>query len=155
MMKKIDKNLFSAILYIVIGALLAIFKGAVIGWAMYVLAAIFIISGVLDVLKKNYTNGGVSLVIGVAVIILQIVDAASIILKIIGILIAIKGVVALLETFKKKKTEVMEIVYTALTIIAGLLLIFATGDFVDIVLLIAGIILIVDGVLGLIPLLKK
>ena len=141
MFKKIDKNLFSAILYLVLGALLAIFQGAVIGWAMYVLAGIFIISGALDVLKKNYTNGGVSLVIGVAIIILQIVGAAEIILKIIGILIAIKGVVSLLDSFKSKKTEVTGIVYTALTIIAGLLLIFATGTIIDIVLLIAGIIL--------------
>ena len=66
MLKKIDKNLFSAILYIIVGALLVIFKTETIGWAMTIAGIVFIASGVLEILKKNYTGGGISLAIGLS-----------------------------------------------------------------------------------------
>ena len=152
MFKKIDKNLFSAILYIVVGALLIIFKTAVVDWAMFVVGAIFIISGVLDVLKKNYTSGGTSLVIGLVICLLGWL-VKDIVLLVLGILIAVKGIVALIEALKKKKLDVVEIVFTALTIVTGILLAFGKG--LDVLLIIGGILLAVDGVVGLLTALKK
>ena len=79
-MKKIDKNLFSAILYIVIGVLLIIFKSETIGWAMTIAGILFVVSGILDIIKKNYTGGGISLAIGLAILILGWVAAKIVLL---------------------------------------------------------------------------
>ena len=154
MLKKIDKNLFSAILYIALGLLFIIFRGKTVEWAMTIAGIVFLVSGALDVIKKNYTSGGISLIIGAAIILLGWL-LTDIVLKVLGILVAVKGIISLLESFKSKKINVVEIVYTALTVIAGILLVFATGEIINTIILIAGIIFVIDGVLGLLPLLKK
>ena len=152
MFKKIDKNLFSAILYIIVGALLIIFKSEMLNWAMTIAGIFFIITGILDVLKKNYVNGGVSLVIGIAIMVLGWL-ATKIVLLVLGILIAVKGVVALLDALKKKKMDIIEVVFAALTVVTGILLAF--GGLVNVLFIIAGILLILDGVVGIIPMIKK
>ena len=151
MFKKIDKNLFSAILYLAVGALLIMFKAAVVDWAMYIVGAIFIVSGVLDVLKKNYTGGGISLVIGLVICLLGWA-LKEIVLLVLGILIAVKGIVALLDALKKK-LDVFEIAFTILTIVTGVMLAFGNG--LNIILVIAGILLAVDGAIGLFASLRK
>ena len=152
MFKKIDKNLFSSILYIVIGLLLVIFKSETIGWVMTIAGALFILSGVLDVIKKNYTGGGISLFIGIAILVLGWV-AAKIVLLVLGILIAVKGGFALYDVLKKKKIVISEIIFSTLTVITGLMLSFGNG--LNILLVIAGLLLATDGVIGLISSLKK
>ena len=150
--KKTNSELFSSILYIVIGLLLVIFRSQTLGWAMTVAGAFFIISGVLDVIKKNYTGGGVSLVIGIAILVLGWL-AAKIVLLVLGVLIAIKGVVTLAEVLKSKKPKALDIVYPALTVVIGLSLAFGNG--LDILIVITGILLAIDGGLGLMASLKK
>ena len=152
MFKKIDKNLFSAILYIIVGALLIIFKSDMLNWAMTIAGIFFIISGILDVLKKNYVNGGVSLAIGIAIMVLGWL-ATKIVLLVLGILIAVKGVVALLDALKKKKMDIIEVAFAALTIVTGVLLAF--GGLVNVLFVIAGVLLILDGVVGILPMIKK
>ena len=152
MLKKIDKNLFSAILYIIVGVLLIVFKSETLSWAMTIIGALFVISGVLDVIKKNYIGGGTSLVIGIAILVLGWL-ATKIVLLVFGILIAVKGVFALLDVLKKKKIEVIEILFPAITIITGLMLAFGNG--LNILLVIAGVLLAVNGVVGLLNAIKK
>lgn len=147
MAKKNTSNLFSAILYILIGVLLIVFKSQTLGWAMTIAGAIFVISGILDVIKKNWMGGAVSLIIGLAILILGWL-AAQIVLLVLGLLIAIKGVVALIEEFKKKKLSVFGILFAVLTVIVGLMLAF--GNALDVLIIVCGIFLIVDGILGLI-----
>ena len=110
------------------------------------------ISGVLDIIKQNWTGGAVSLIIGIAILVLGWV-AAQIVLLVLGILIAVKGVVALLNAFKKKGANALEIVFPILTVVIGVMLAFGNG--LDIMILIAGCLLAIDGVLGLIGSLKK
>ena len=152
MLKKIDKNLFSAILYVIVGLLLIIFRSKTIGWVMTIVGALFIITGILDVIKKNYTGGGISLAIGIAIIWLGW-TLAKIVLLVLGLLIAVKGGLALYEILKKKKFEISEIVFPALTVITGLVLAFGNG--LDILLVIAGILLAANGAIGLLNALKK
>lgn len=147
MAKKNTSNLFSAILYILIGVLLIVFKSQTLGWAMTIAGAIFVISGILDVIKKNWMGGAVSLIIGLAILVLGWL-AAQIVLLVLGLLIAIKGVVALIEEFKKKKLSVFGILFAVLTVIVGLMLAF--GNALDVLIIVCGIFLIVDGILGLI-----
>ena len=53
MAKKSNNELISALLYIILGVLLIVFKGATIGWAMTIAGIFFIVSGILDVARKK------------------------------------------------------------------------------------------------------
>lgn len=152
MAKKTNSELFSSLLYIIIGVLLVIFRSQTLGWAMTIAGIVFVISGILDLVKKNWTGGAVSLIIGLAILILGWV-AAQIVLLVLGILIAIKGVVALIDVLKKSKKSVLEILFPILSIVVGLMLAFGNG--LDVMIIIVGILLIVDGVVGLLGSVKK
>ncbi len=152
MANKKNRELFSALLYIVVGVLLVIFRSQTLNWAMTVAGVVFVVSGILDLVKKNWAGGAISLVIGVAIILLGWF-LFEIVLLILGILIAIKGIVALINELKGKKVTVLGVLFPALTILVGLVLAFGNG--LDILIVIAGILLAVNGVLGLIESIKK
>ncbi len=152
MAKKQNNELFSSLLYIVVGVLLAIFRDQALGWAMTIAGVLFIISGVLDLIKKNWTGGAVSLIIGIAIIVLGWL-AVKIVLIVLGVLIAIKGVIALVNVLKKDKKNALEIVFPILSVLLGIGLAF--GGISGWIILGVGIFLAIDGVLGLIGALKK
>lgn len=151
MAKKANNELFSSILYIVVGVILAIFQGETLNWAMTIAGIFFIVSGILDLVKKNWAGGGISLVIGIAILVLGWL-AAAIVIIVLGVLIAIKGIVALIEVIKKDKKNALELIFPILTIVLGIALAF--GSLLDILILIVGILLAIDGVLGLIGSIK-
>ena len=152
MATKKNSELFSALLYIVLGILLVIFRAQTLNWAMTIAGIFFIVSGVLDLVKKNYTGGAVSLIIGIAILVLGWI-ATTIVILVLGILIAIKGIVALIDVLNKKSKNVLEIIYPILSIVVGLMLAF--GNALDIMIIIVGVLLIVDGAIGLIGSVKK
>ncbi len=152
MAKKKKSELSSSLLYILIGILLVVFRSATIGWAMTIAGIFFVISGILDLIRKNFAGGAVSLIIGIAILVLGWA-AAQIVLLVLGILIAVKGLVALVEVLKRKKKNALEIVFPVLTMVVGILLAF--GDVMGTLTLIVGILLIIDGILGLCGSLKK
>ena len=150
--KKQNTELFSSLLYIIIGVLLAIYKGSVLDWAVFVVGALFVISGALDLIKKNWTGGAVSLIIGIAILVLG-GFFKDIVILVLGILIAVKGVVALLDVLKKSKKNALEIVFPVLSVVLGLMLAFGNG--LNDMMLVVGILLAIDGVIGLMGSLKK
>ncbi|MBR2351195.1 MAG: DUF308 domain-containing protein [Clostridia bacterium] len=150
--KKQNTELFSSLLYIIIGVLLVVFRSQTLNWAMTIIGAFFVISGALDLIKRNWTGGAVSLIIGIAILVLGWL-AVGIVLLVLGILIAVKGVVALLDVFKKSKKNALEIVFPILSVIAGRMLAFGRG--LDIMIVIVGVLLAIDGVIGLMGSLKK
>ena len=152
MTKKNNSELFASLLYIIIGVLLVIFRSQTIGWAMTIAGIFFVISGALDLIKKNWAGGAVSLIIGIAILVLGWV-AAKIVLLVLGIMIAVKGIIALIEAFKKKNTNALDIIFPILTVVVGLVLAFGKGF--DILIVITGALLALDGVLGLINSFKK
>ena len=151
MIKK-NSALSTAIFYIAVGILFAIFRAKALGWAMTFVGAFFIVTGVLEILKKSYTGGGISLAIGVAIILLGWL-VVNVVLLVFGILIAIKGGLALIDVFRKSTRSFIDFVFPALTAFTGLMLAFGNG--LDVIILIVGILLAVDGVLGLISALKE
>ena len=152
MAKKTNSELFSSLLYIIIGVLLVIFRSQTLGWAMTIAGIIFIVSGALDLIKKNWTGGAVSLIIGIAILVLGWV-AAKIVLLVLGILIAIKGIVALINVFKKSEKNALEIVFPILSVVVGVMLAFGNG--LDWMIAFVGVLLAIDGVIGLLGALKK
>ena len=149
--KNNSSNLISAILYILVGVLLIVFKSATLGWAMTIAGAIFIISGVVDLIKKNWMGGAVSLIIGIAILVLGW-TAVTIVLLVLGILIAIKGLISLIDTLRSRIT-ILGLLFSLLTVVIGLVVAFGNG--LDIILVVCGALLVVDGVLGLLASFKK
>ena len=153
MAKKRNNELISALLYIILGVLLVVFKSQTLGWAMTIAGIFFVISGVLDLIRQNYAGGAVSLIIGIAILVLGWL-AVEIVLLVLGILIAFKGIVALLAIFKRKHNNALDVLFPVLTIAAGLMLAFGNNS-LDIMIVITGVLLIIDGVLGLLGAMKK
>ena len=152
MAKKSNSELFSSLLYILIGVLLIVFRSQTLGWAMTIAGVIFIVSGILDLIKKNWTGGAVSLIIGIAILVLGWI-ATQIVLLVLGILIAIKGIVALIDVLKQSKKNALQILFPILSVVLGIMLAFGNG--LDIMIIVVGALLLIDGVLGLIGSLKK
>ena len=150
--KKTNNALFSALLYILIGVLLIVFRSQTLGWAMTIAGAIFVIAGALDLLKKNWTSGAISMIIGIAILVLGWA-ATKIVLFVLGLLLAVKGVLALVDVLKKKRKNALDVLFPALTIAVGVML--AIGNGLDIMIIVVGVLLAVDGVLGLISALQK
>ncbi len=152
MAKKTNSALLSSLLYIIIGVLLVIFRSQTLGWAMTIAGIVFVVSGILELVKKNWTGGAISLIIGIAILVLGWA-AAQIVLLVLGILIAIKGILALIDVLKKSKKNALELVFPILTIVVGALLAFGNG--LDVMIVIVGVLLAIDGVIGLAGALKK
>ena len=152
MAKKKNNELISSLLYIIIGVLLVIFRDQALGWAMTVAGVIFVVSGIIDLCRRNFTGGAVSLIIGIAILVLGWL-AAKIVLIVLGVLIAVKGLFALIDVFNKSRKNALEIVFPVLTSVLGALIAFGNG--VGIIIAIAGVLLAIDGVIGLIGSLKK
>lgn len=152
--KKIGAQLFSAILYIAIGILMVSLRSGLIGWLVTIAGIIFIISGILDIVRKNWFSGAVNLIIGIVILVLGNL-IPNIIFIVIGVLLAVKGLVALIEAIKKGPANALEIVFPIISVVIGVTLVFAWGKVIDIVLIVGGILLIIDGIIGLIGALKK
>ena len=152
MAKKNHSEIISSILYIIVGILLIIFNSKALDLAMTVTGILFIIFGAIDLLRRNWFGGAISLIIGIVIIVLGKI-ALDIVLLVLGILIAVKGLVALIDVLRKSKKNALEVVFPILSIVAGLILAF--GNAVAIIITIIGILLAIDGVLGLFGSLKK
>ena len=146
MNRKNDSEIFSSLLYIIVGVLLIVFRSQTLNWAMTVVGVIFIVSGILDVIGRNTTGGAVSLIIGIAVLVLGWI-AAKIVLLVLGLLIAIKGAVALINLLKSGCRSALMLVFPLLSVVVGVMLAFGNG--LDVMIMIVGVLLAADGVLGL------
>lgn len=147
MAKKSDKGLSSPILYIVLGALLVVFRAQALDWAMTLAAIFFIVLGIVDITKKRVSSGVIGIIIGVVVLVLGW-TIAGIVLLVLGVVIALKGLVELINELKRPRVTVVGIAYPALTMIVGLALAFGNG--LEYVIVGVGVLLIIDGVLGLV-----
>ncbi len=152
MAKKQNSELFSSLLYIIIGVLLVVFRSQTLGWAMTIAGAFFVISGILDLVKNNWAGGAVSLIIGISILVLGWL-AAAIVLLVLGILIAVKGIVALINVIKKSRKNALDILFPVISVVVGIMLAFGNG--LDIMIVIVGVLLAIDGVIGLLGSLKK
>ncbi len=144
--KKLNSNLITAILYVIVGALFCIFKGEIISWIMTIVGVLYIVQGVMDILNKDLTKGIINCGIGVLILVLGwlFLTVASIIF---GVLIIIKGAKELLEVLKAKKKNIFDLIAPIVTIVIGAMLI--AGKFLDWLFIVVGVIFIINGVLEL------
>ena len=146
MAKKLNFNISSPLLYVILGALLVIFKMEMLNWAITLAGIFFTVIGIVDFIKGNTKTGILNAAIGIIILVVgwTILD---IVLLVLGILIAAKGVMDLATVLKLKKRSVLRVVFAALTIALGVALAF--GDLLGDLIAIVGVLLIIDGALGL------
>lgn len=145
--KKMDAKLLTAVLYIVIGVLFCIFRAALLQWLLTIVGVLFVVQGVLSLVKKDMVSGAVSLVIGLLLIIGGW-TFVEVIMIVFGVLMIVKGVLDLLEALKRKN-NVVPIVFACLTLAVGVLLIVSRWAMLDWLFILIGVFFIADGVLGL------
>lgn len=146
MAKKRNSELVSSLLYIVVGILLVAFPGEALNWGMTIAGILFLVSGLIDILRGNWTSGAVSLIIGVIILVLGW-TAVNLVLLVLGILIAVKGLLSLIGMLTGKRGTVISVLFALLTIAVGLMLAF--GSALSTMVMVGGVLLIIDGVLGL------
>ncbi len=159
-MSKSIKRFFSnsvifALASIVLGVLMLIMGAGLLNLLVKVLAIVIIAYGVLEIVRyfsgkgrKSTTDlciGIIAVVAGVLVLIFpqMIVDLFPII---IGVLLVLEGLTDLAAALRgRSKNKLVNIIIGAVVILAGLFLIFRAGMVMDIVVIVAGIVLIVNG----------
>ena len=143
--KSKSSNLTTALLFTLIGAICCIFGAGLINYLLIIGGILFIIFGIIEIVKKNIVSGIISTAIGIVLLAFggKLVEVIMIIL---GVVIIIKGVIALINSLRRNRAT-LDIVFAVLTIVAGIILAFAFGQAADIVIRIAGAILAVTGII--------
>lgn len=139
----IPSYLLTAIIYILIGVLFCAFKQAVISWTMLIVGVLLIVQGILDAVSNRITPAIIAIVIGAVLITLRFA-LADFIVKVFGIILAVSGIAQLFNDSKKKAISLISCV---LTVIAGCLIVFFSGETLSIMFIVSGVLFIVDGVL--------
>ena len=155
-MKTQSRNeLIAAILMTVMGILFLVWKTNVISIAMTVFGIFLILQAILSLIAKQYVVAAIKGFFGVIVILLAWVFI-KVALIIFAILLALVGLLQLLESIKKlpqAKTvlvKALSFVKPAIYIAISVCLFVNTVKAVDVVFIIAGVFFIVEGIISLI-----
>ncbi len=151
-MKKLNftkNNLITCALYLVIGVLLCAFRTGLLNVFMTIVGVLFIVCGILEILKNrnNVVEAAVEIVIGVVIIVLGW-TIGTIVLMVFGILMAIKGAIDIFDNISKKKGT-LDLINAIVTVVIGIILCVAPFAIGDIICIIVGVIFIIDGILAL------
>ncbi len=149
-----DNPLVNAILYILVGVLLCIFRASVLDWAMTAIGIVLIVVGVLEAIQGELIEGIVTAAIG-AVVILGGWLFLGIILLVLGVALAVKGVLELIKALGSKKLSIPALVSSVVTVVIGVMLAIGNWVLIDWFFIIIGVILIVDGALAALGMIKK
>ncbi len=144
MAKKKSNNLLNAVLYILVGILLCVFKASVLNWAMTAVGAILIVYGILRCLRDEIMGGVITAAVGV-VIIWGGWSFVDLVLLILGVVLAVKGILDLV-TYSRYKNS-MAVLASILTVIVGVALAINKWALLDWLFIVLGVVLIVDGLL--------
>lgn len=143
-------NLFVAVLTIIIGILLIAFKGVIINIAMTILGAGLIVWAVVDGLNNNWTPAVIKGVLGVLIIVLGWV-VAHVLLYVIAVALLVYSAyqIYLLVSSKSKGIELY--IQPALFVLTAILFFIQGANWVFVL---AGIFLLIEGVVSLLSLIN-
>lgn len=146
MAKRSNSSLMTPMLYILLGVMLVLFKDDVLGLLTTVAGIVFIASGIVDIVHGLKISAIFSITAGVVIFVLG-ATLTGIVLLVLGVLIAVKGAVDLIEALKRRRKSILSLLFPALTIVVGIALAFGNG--IDYIIAGVGILLAVDGILGI------
>jgi len=151
-------SIISAAMTLILGILFVILKADVVGIALTVFGVALIVMGVVDLIRVSIVAGVIKAVLGVAVLVVGwlLLDIALLIIGIVllvyGIVESVKRLVAIItkKAGKRLWAAILGFVEPIICIVGAVFLITSSGAAVMWAVIVAGIILIVDGALGLI-----
>ena len=157
-MKK-NESIVSAIISIVLGFMLTIMKSEVISIAITILGIAILISAIIDFLNKLTNAAIIKGVIGICILVfgwmfvnlaLYILAAAIIVMGLLQIANMRNFVPVNLTTMDKVLIYLKPII----TVLAGACLLFHQGGTIDWIFIVAGVLLIIEGILNLLYAMK-
>lgn len=150
-LKRASNAILFSLAFIIIGVLMCIFRRESIGIAFYIIGAIFIGLGIYNIIAKATVQGIIMLVVGILVCFGGLGDIVLMIMMIVfGVYLIVRGIVYLSNC----KGNLIALILGILTIAIGCMFAFNYWWGGDIVAIIIGVTLIINGVLGLIPVKK-
>ena len=145
-LKLTTSNILTCAVYAIIGVLLCIFKGGSLNILMTVVGALFVVLGLVDLIKnKQVGKGLIEALIGAAIIVCGwlVVD---LVLLILGVVLIVKGI---MEIVKNRKAGFVANLSSIMLLVIGVLLVISKWALLDVMCIIAGVIFIVNAVLAL------
>lgn len=148
---KRNNALIAALVTIVLGILFLIFKGDVIQIALTIVGAVMIIMSFVDFKNRQTLQGVVKLILGVCVIVFGwiFVNIALYIIAGVLLLLGITQIVSAIRNNSSGAKKVLSFLVPIGSLAAGICLFFNQGGTVNWVFTVAGILLIVQGILAL------
>ena len=159
MKRKMENGLITAATLILVGALFIIFKGEVVSIAMSIIGLALVILGVVDALKKYVVSGVIKIALG-ALVLMAGWLFISLALYVLGAFLLIAGV-SELYAFTKLKIKrlslpvALRIAQPVIYILVAICLFFNQGGAISWVFTVSGIFLVLDGTVALIGALDK
>ncbi len=138
-------NVINCAVYAIIGLLLLILQGGSLDILMTVVGVLFVVLGVMDIVKNQVTKGIVEAVIGIAIIVCGWL-IADIVLLIFGIVLIVKGAMEIIKNFK---SGINALISPIVTVVIGVLLVVAKWALMDVLCIIAGVVFLINAALTL------
>ena len=154
---KIASNLISAAITLALGILFIILKAEVVGICITLLGVALIVMAVFDFIRGDIATGIVRTLLAVAVLLIGwlLLDVALIVLGVVLLVHSILEIVKMIVTIVKEKelkifATVLGLIQPALKIVASVFLITSRAAAIEWAVIIAGIVLIVEGVCAIV-----
>ncbi len=154
------EDIISAVFSMLIGVMLVVMKGQVVSIAITVFAIIVLISAVIDLINKLVNSTIVKGVVGVCILIFGWVFV-SVALYLLAAAIIIMGLLRIVNMHKilpeemDHREKIFAYIRPAITVLAGICLLFNQGGAVNWVFILTGVLLVAEGVLDVADALKK
>ena len=154
---KTSSYLISAAVKLALGILFVILKAEVVGICITLLGVALIVMAVLDLVHGATAPGVVKILLAVSVLLIGwlLLKVALVVLGVVLLVYSVLDIVKILvETVKNKNIGVLALVLgliePALSLVASVFLITSNGAAIEWAVIIAGIVLIINGALGIV-----
>ena len=142
-------HLIVALGFIIAGILCIVFKGEVINWLMTIIGVILIVDGILSIFNNVKEMGIIKIIVGAVLIVMGWVIGIAI-LYVLSVLFILYGVMNLYNLIKAKVSSILLYVMPVMQLIIGVALLFNMGGTVNVIFIVIGACLIIDGIIELI-----
>jgi hypothetical protein len=140
-----------------LGILFVILKAQVVGICITVLGIALLVLGVLDLLRNAIANGIVRIILAVAVLLIGwlLLDIALLVLGIVILVYSISEIVRTIVAAVRNRririfATILGLIEPALGLVASFFLITSRGSAIEWTVIVAGVILIVNGAFAII-----
>lgn len=147
----------SSIMTLVLGILFLILKGSVVGIGLTVLGVVLIATAIIELVRKNVVSGIIKAVLGIAVLTIGwlLLDIALLVIGVVliayGALELIKRVVAIIKKQNGNLlATILGFISPVVSVVAGAFLITSSGDAINWAIIVAGVLLMIDGIIALV-----